>query len=83
MLTILSSALLAKERGPYQTFKGSKWDRGIFPQDTIALLEEERGLEIDGGARAGPQVHDIVGRIPVAVQINARGVAEHPSCLRA
>src|SRR3989344_5452229 len=30
---ILSSALLAKERGPYETFKGSKWDRGIFPQD--------------------------------------------------
>ena len=45
--TILSSALLAKERGTYQTYKGSKWDRGIFPQDTIALLEQERGQEID------------------------------------
>ena len=44
---ILSSALLAKERGPYETFKGSKWDRGIFPQDTIALLEQERGQTID------------------------------------
>lgn len=42
---ILSSSELAKERGPYQTFKGSKWDRGVFPQDTIALLEEERGVE--------------------------------------
>jgi ribonucleoside-diphosphate reductase alpha chain len=44
---ILSSALLAKERGAYETFKGSKWDRGILPQDTIALLEQERGMKID------------------------------------
>jgi ribonucleoside-diphosphate reductase alpha chain len=44
---ILSSALLAKERGTYETYKGSKWDRGILPQDTIALLEQERGTKID------------------------------------
>ncbi|HEV7449702.1 MAG TPA: ribonucleoside-diphosphate reductase subunit alpha, partial [Candidatus Paceibacterota bacterium] len=44
---ILASAMLAKERGPYETFKGSKWDRNILPQDTIALLEAERGLRID------------------------------------
>jgi ribonucleoside-diphosphate reductase alpha chain len=41
---ILSSAL---ERGAYETYKGSKWDRGIFPQDTIALLEQERGMKVD------------------------------------
>jgi ribonucleoside-diphosphate reductase alpha chain len=44
---ILSSALLAKERGPYETYKGSKWDRGIMPQDTLNLLEAERGMKID------------------------------------
>lgn len=43
---ILSSSELAKEKGAYETFKGSKWDRGIFPYDTIALLEKERGEEI-------------------------------------
>ena len=43
---ILTSANLAKERGAYSTFKGSKWDRGYFPVDTIALLEEERGMKI-------------------------------------
>lgn len=42
---ILASSELAAERGAYQTFKGSKWDRGIFPQDTVKLLEEERGVE--------------------------------------
>ncbi len=45
--TILASALLAKERGTYETYKGSKWDRGILPQDTIALLEQERGTKIE------------------------------------
>lgn len=41
---ILASAELARERGAYQSFKGSKWDRGIFPIDTIKLLEADRGI---------------------------------------
>tara|TARA_Y100001935_G_C17309402_1_gene514706 strand:- start:488 stop:3277 length:2790 start_codon:yes stop_codon:yes gene_type:complete len=44
---ILASSELAKERGAYETFKGSKWDRGIFPYDTLALLEEHRGETLD------------------------------------
>lgn len=44
---IASSADLAKERGSYSSFKGSKWDRGIFPLDTIDLLEKERGLNVE------------------------------------
>lgn len=46
---ILSSSELAKERGTYPSYKGSKWDRGLLPIDTIALLEKERGgdLEMD------------------------------------
>lgn len=43
---ILASTQLAKERGAYASFRGSKWDRGILPVDTIALLEQERGTEI-------------------------------------
>ncbi len=43
---ILASSNLAKERGAYTSFKGSKWDRGIFPQDTLDLLEEERDMPI-------------------------------------
>jgi ribonucleoside-diphosphate reductase alpha chain len=42
--TILTSSELAKEKGSYETFKGSKWDRNLFPVDTIALLEKERGI---------------------------------------
>lgn len=44
---IMGSSRLAKEKGAYETFAGSKWDRGIFPLDTLALLEKERGTKID------------------------------------
>ena len=43
---ILASSELAKDRGTYSTYKGSKWDRGIFPQDTIKLLAEARNEAI-------------------------------------
>ena len=42
-----ASSDLAAERGSYSTFKGSKWDRGLLPPDTIDLLEEERGESVD------------------------------------
>lgn len=41
-----ASADLAAERGAYSTYKGSKWDRGLLPQDTVDLLEQERGVPI-------------------------------------
>jgi ribonucleoside-diphosphate reductase alpha chain len=44
---LLASAELAKERGSYPTYKGSKWDRGLLPIDTIALLKEERGGDME------------------------------------
>lgn len=44
---IETSCELAQEKGAYATFKGSKWDRGIFPFDTLDLLEKERGIKLD------------------------------------
>jgi ribonucleoside-diphosphate reductase alpha chain len=44
---ILGSSRLAAERGAYGSFEGSKWDRGLFPYDTLALLDEERGQRVD------------------------------------
>jgi len=38
-----ASSDVAEERGAYSTFKGSLWDRGILPFDTLKLLAEERG----------------------------------------
>ncbi|WP_293931074.1 ribonucleoside-diphosphate reductase subunit alpha [Iodobacter sp.] len=48
-----ASTELAKERGTYPSYKGSLWDRGILPQDSIKLLAEERGgyLEMDTSSR--------------------------------
>lgn len=43
---IQASAGLAKERGAYPSYPGSKWSKGLFPLDTITLLEEQRGKEI-------------------------------------
>ena len=51
---ILASTELAKERGTYKSYKGSKWDRGLLPIDTIEVLAKERGtehLEIDSATR--------------------------------
>jgi ribonucleoside-diphosphate reductase alpha chain len=42
-----ASSELARERGHYESFKGSLWDRGILPQDTLAMLREERGGFVD------------------------------------
>ncbi|HEY8024739.1 MAG TPA: ribonucleoside-diphosphate reductase subunit alpha [Burkholderiaceae bacterium] len=44
-----ASTELAEERGRYSSYRGSLWDRGILPQDSLNLLAEERGgyLEAD------------------------------------
>ncbi|GGY20210.1 ribonucleoside-diphosphate reductase subunit alpha [Paludibacterium paludis] len=44
-----ASTELAAERGRYPSYKGSLWDRGILPHDSLNLLAAERGgyLEID------------------------------------
>lgn len=44
---ILASSQLAKERGAYPSYEGSKWSRGVLPQDTLDLLESERGLPVE------------------------------------
>jgi ribonucleoside-diphosphate reductase alpha chain len=42
-----ASSDLAAERGTYSSYKGSKWSRGLLPQDTVDLLEQERGVAVD------------------------------------
>ena len=42
-----ASTELAEERGRYASYQGSLWDRDILPQDTLALLREERGGYVD------------------------------------
>jgi len=46
-----ASTELAAERGRYSSYRGSLWDRGILPQDSLDLLAEARGgaqyVEVD------------------------------------
>ncbi|MES2170378.1 MAG: ribonucleoside-diphosphate reductase subunit alpha, partial [Actinomycetota bacterium] len=43
---IEESTELAKERGAYPNFEGSRWSQGLVPIDTIALTEQDRGQAI-------------------------------------
>ncbi len=85
----LSSSELSKERGSYKSFKGSLWDQGILPLDSISLLENERGRKIDvnksskldwGYLRASIKKHGIrnsncVAIAPTATIANIVGVS--------
>ena len=44
-----ASTELARERGKYSSYKGSLWDRGILPFDTLDMLADARGgyVEVD------------------------------------
>ena len=80
---------LAEERGVYSSYKGSLWDRGILPQDSVALLAAERGgyLEVDSsstmnwdGLRASIKQHGMrnsncVAIAPTATISNIIGVS--------
>jgi ribonucleoside-diphosphate reductase alpha chain len=47
-----ASTELARERGRYSSYRGSLWDKGILPLDTLQLLAEQRGgyVEVDRSA---------------------------------
>lgn len=60
---ILASTELAQEKGTYESYKGSKWERGYLPIDTLELLEKERGVKVDvdrGGKMNWSVVRDAV-----------------------
>jgi ribonucleoside-diphosphate reductase alpha chain len=47
-----ASTELARERGRYSSYKGSLWDKGILPLDSLELLSQQRGgyVECDRSA---------------------------------
>ncbi|MEO0794068.1 MAG: ribonucleoside-diphosphate reductase subunit alpha [Verrucomicrobiota bacterium] len=60
-----ASSDLAAERGSYSTYEGSKWSRGLMPEDTLDLLEQERGAKIDvarGGKMDWGQLRSKIGQ---------------------
>ena len=47
--TLMGGVEPARERGKYSSYKGSLWDKGVLPPDTLDLLEKARGgyVEVD------------------------------------
>jgi ribonucleoside-diphosphate reductase alpha chain len=84
-----ASSDLAAERGAYSSYTGSKWDRGLLPQDTLDLLELERGVPVDvprGGrldwgplrariARQGMRNSNVLAIAPTATIANIVGTS--------
>jgi ribonucleoside-diphosphate reductase alpha chain len=84
-----ASSDLAAELGAYSTFKGSKWDRGLLPQDTLDLLENERGEPVEvprGGkldwrplrekiAKQGMRNSNVIAIAPTATIANIMGTS--------
>ncbi|MBJ7470433.1 MAG: ribonucleoside-diphosphate reductase subunit alpha [Solirubrobacteraceae bacterium] len=84
-----ASSDLAAERGTYRSYAGSKWDRGLLPQDTVDLLEAERGEAVEvprGGvldwaplrekiARQGMRNSNVLAIAPTATIANIMGTS--------
>ncbi|CAN5136181.1 ribonucleoside-diphosphate reductase subunit alpha [soil metagenome] len=84
-----ASSDLAAERGRYSSYEGSLWSQGILPQDTLRLLEVERGgyVEVDLSesldwatlrakiARQGMRNSNCVAIAPTATISNIIGVS--------
>lgn len=84
-----ASSDLAAERGTYSSYQGSKWDRGLLPQDTLEILERERGVPVEvprGGrmdwaplrekiARQGMRNSNVLAIAPTATIANITGTS--------
>jgi ribonucleoside-diphosphate reductase alpha chain len=57
------STELAEERGRYSSYRGSLWDRGILPQDSLKLLASERGGYVDVDTSSSLDWERLRGRI--------------------
>ena len=74
-----ASTDLAEERGAYSTFKGSLWDRGILPQDSLKLLSDERGGYVECDASSTLDWDSLRKRIKQIGMRNSNCVAIAPT----
>ncbi|AEK63702.1 ribonucleoside-diphosphate reductase, alpha subunit [Collimonas fungivorans] len=74
-----ASTELAEERGRYSSYRGSLWDRGILPQDSLKLLAEERGGYLEADMSASLDWTELRGRIKEFGMRNSNCVAIAPT----
>jgi ribonucleoside-diphosphate reductase alpha chain len=75
----MASTVLAEERGRYSSYRGSLWDRGILPQDTLALLREERGGHVEIDMSVGMDWEELRQRIRQHGMRNSNCIAIAPT----
>ena len=74
-----ASTELAAERGRYSSYRGSLWDRGILPIDSLDLLAEQRGGYVDVDRSATLDWEALRGRIGTHGMRNSNCVAIAPT----
>ncbi|PTB20821.1 ribonucleoside-diphosphate reductase subunit alpha [Trinickia symbiotica] len=74
-----ASTELAEERGRYSSYRGSLWDRGILPQDTLKLLEEARGGYVEVDASEAMDWASLRARIATHGMRNSNCIAIAPT----
>lgn len=74
-----ASTELAQERGRYSSYRGSLWDRGILPIDSLELLAEQRGGYVDVDRSASLDWSLLRGRISEHGMRNSNCVAIAPT----
>ncbi|PTT76933.1 ribonucleoside-diphosphate reductase subunit alpha [Pelomonas sp. HMWF004] len=74
-----ASTELAEERGRYSSYKGSLWDRGILPIDSLDLLAQARGGYVDVDRSVTLDWDALRGRIAAHGMRNSNCVAIAPT----
>jgi ribonucleoside-diphosphate reductase alpha chain len=74
-----ASTDLAEERGPYSTFKGSLWDKGVFPHESLKLLAEERGGYVEADLSSTLDWERLRARIKQVGMRNSNCIAIAPT----
>jgi ribonucleoside-diphosphate reductase alpha chain len=74
-----ASTELAEERGRYSSYRGSLWDRGILPIDSLDLLSAARGGYVEVDRSTTMDWHALRARIAAHGMRNSNCVAIAPT----
>jgi ribonucleoside-diphosphate reductase alpha chain len=74
-----ASTELAAERGRYSSYRGSLWDRGVLPQDSLDLLAQERGGHVEVDRSSAMDWTELRARIQEHGMRNSNCVAIAPT----
>lgn len=74
-----ASSELAQERGRYASYRGSLWDKGILPQDSVQMLREQRGGYVEVDMSSGMDWSALRSRIQQHGMRNSNCVAIAPT----